>query len=150
MGLKQGLEVLVGAARLDPKVRFVLMGDGSQRSALADLSSDVPNLDIIPPAADGEFPDILAAADVLAVTQHAAVLDMSVPSKLTSYFQTGRPVVAPWRRSGTAQEVERSGAGVLVPPEDPEALLKAVRASPRTPRARTHWERPDPATWRPT
>lgn len=56
MGLKQGLEVLVGAARLDPSVRFVLMGDGSQRSALADLAADVPNLDIIPPAADGEFP----------------------------------------------------------------------------------------------
>lgn len=48
MGLKQGLEVLVGAARLDPSVRFVLMGDGSQRGALAELASDVPNLDIIP------------------------------------------------------------------------------------------------------
>ncbi|MEV7519852.1 glycosyltransferase [Streptomyces sp. NPDC091371] len=128
MGLKQGLEVLVGAARLDPEVRFVLMGDGSQRSALAGLAADVPNLDIIPPAADGEFPDILAAADVLAVTQHASVLDMSVPSKLTSYFQAGRPVVASVAaEGGTAQEVERSGAGVLVPPEDPGALLKAVR-----------------------
>lgn len=48
MGLKQGLEVLVGAARLDPSVRFVLMGDGSQRSALTELAADVPNLDIIP------------------------------------------------------------------------------------------------------
>ncbi|MET9700364.1 glycosyltransferase family 4 protein [Streptomyces sp. NPDC006529] len=129
MGLKQGLDVLVDAARLDPGVRFVLMGDGSQRGALADLSADVPNLDIIPPAADGEFPDILAAADVLAVTQHAGVLDMSVPSKLTSYFAAGRPVVASVAAGGgTAQEVERSGAGVLVTPEDPGALLKAVRA----------------------
>ncbi|MFJ6936582.1 glycosyltransferase family 4 protein [Streptomyces sp. NPDC101132] len=129
MGLKQGLEVLVGAARLDPRVRFVLMGDGSQRSALAELSADVPNLDIIPPAEDGKFPDILAAADVLAVTQHAAVLDMSVPSKLTSYFAAGRPVVASVAaEGGTAQEVERSGAGVLVAPEDPRALLKAVHA----------------------
>ncbi|MGG8408221.1 glycosyltransferase [Streptomyces sp. 12297] len=127
MGLKQGLEVLVGAARLDRDVRFVLMGDGSQRAALESLAADVPNLDIIPPAADGEFPDILAAADVLAVTQHAAVLDMSVPSKLTSYFAAGRPVVASVAaEGGTAQEVERSGAGVLVAPEDPEALLKAV------------------------
>ncbi|MER7764717.1 glycosyltransferase family 4 protein [Streptomyces sp. NPDC097619] len=128
MGLKQGLEVLVNAAQLDRNVRFVLMGDGSQRAALADLAADVPNLDIIPPAADGQFPDILAAADVLAVTQHAAVLDMSVPSKLTSYFAAGRPVVASVAAGGgTAQEVERSGAGVLVPPEDPAALLKAVR-----------------------
>ncbi|MFJ5550603.1 glycosyltransferase family 4 protein [Streptomyces sp. NPDC093225] len=136
MGLKQGLEVLVGAARLDPKVRFVLMGDGSQRSALADLSADVPNLDIIPPAEDGKFPDILAAADVLAVTQHAAVLDMSVPSKLTSYFAAGRPVVASVAaEGGTAQEVRRSGAGVLVPPEDPHALLEAVRSLAQDPAA---------------
>ncbi|MET3983481.1 colanic acid biosynthesis glycosyl transferase WcaI [Streptomyces sp. PvR034] len=135
MGLKQGLEVLVGAARLDPRVRFVLMGDGSQRGALAGLSADVPNLDIIPPAADGEFPDILAAADVLTVTQHAAVLDMSVPSKLTSYFAAGRPVVASVAaEGGTAQEVERSGAGVLVAPEDPGALLEAVRALAEDPR----------------
>ncbi|GLX20490.1 glycosyltransferase WbuB [Streptomyces lavendulae subsp. lavendulae] len=129
MGLKQGLEVLVGAARLDPEVRFVLMGDGSQRAALASMAADVPNLDIIPPAADNGFPDVLAAADVLAVTQHAAVLDMSVPSKLTSYFQAGRPVVASVAaQGGTAQEVRRSGAGVLVPPEDPAALLEAVRS----------------------
>ncbi|MFF5704858.1 glycosyltransferase [Streptomyces sp. NPDC012794] len=136
MGLKQGLEVLVGAARLDPDVRFVLMGDGSQRAALASLAAGVPNLEIIPPAADGEFPDVLAAADVLAVTQHAGVLDMSVPSKLTSYFQAGRPVVASVAaQGGTAQEVERSGAGVLVPPEDPEALLKAVRSLAEDPEA---------------
>ncbi|WP_424215389.1 glycosyltransferase family 4 protein [Streptomyces sp. BI20] len=128
MGLKQGLDVLVHAARLDPKVRFVLMGDGSQRAALASLSADVPNLEIIPPVADGDFPNVLAAADVLAVTQHAAVLDMSVPSKLTSYFAAGRPVVASVAaEGGTAQEVTRSGAGVLVAPEDPGALLDAVR-----------------------
>jgi glycosyltransferase involved in cell wall biosynthesis len=56
------------------------------------------------------------------------VLDMSVPSKLTSYFAAGRPVVASVAdRGGTALEVRRSGAGRLVPPEDPAALLAAVR-----------------------
>ena len=55
---------------------------------------------------------MLAAADVLAVTQRASVLDMSVPSKLTSYFAAGRPVVASVAaEGGTAQEVRRSGAG---------------------------------------
>lgn len=72
---------------------------------------------------------------MLAVTQHAAVLDMSVPSKLTSYFAAGRPVVASVAAAGgTAQEVERSGAGVLVTPEDPGALLNAVRALAEDPR----------------
>ncbi|WP_246212750.1 glycosyltransferase family 4 protein [Streptomyces abyssomicinicus] len=128
MGLKQGLEVLVGAARLDPDVRWVLMGDGNQRAALQDMATGVPNVEFLPPVRNEEFPDVLAAADVLAVTQRASVLDMSVPSKLTSYFAAGRPVVASVADGGgTAEEVRRSGAGVLVEPEEPAALLEAVR-----------------------
>lgn len=128
MGLKQGLEVLVEAARRDPATRIVLMGDGNQRAHLEELARDVPNLEFAPPAEDAEFMDVLAAADVLAVTQRASVLDMSVPSKLTSYFAAGRPVLASVAaEGGTAQEVRRSGAGVLVAPEDPEAFLKEVR-----------------------
>ncbi|MGW2652241.1 glycosyltransferase [Streptomyces sp. NPDC001478] len=128
MGLKQGLEVLVDAARLAPDIRVVLMGDGNQREALRARAAGLPNLDFLPPAGQDEFTDILAAADVLAVTQRASVLDMSVPSKLTSYFVSGRPVVASVAEGGgTAQEVQRSGAGLLVAPEDPAAVLAAVR-----------------------
>ncbi|GHB19620.1 glycosyltransferase [Streptomyces clavifer] len=128
MGLKQGLDVLVGLARLAPDIRVVLMGDGNQRAGLRELAAGLPNIDFLPPAGADEFTDVLAAADVLAVTQRASVLDMSVPSKLTSYFVSGRPVVASVAdEGGTADEVRRSGTGVLVAPEDPAALLAAVR-----------------------
>ncbi|WP_241524804.1 glycosyltransferase [Streptomyces barkulensis] len=143
MGLKQGLEVLVETARLAGRdgapaggtgggtggtVRVVLMGEGHRRGYLRELARGVGSLDFLPPADAEEFPEILAAADVLAVTQRASVLDMSLPSKLTSYFAAGRPVVASVAAgSGTAREVERSGAGVVVPAEDPKALLEAVR-----------------------
>ncbi|MFH0241130.1 glycosyltransferase [Streptomyces sp. HK10] len=137
MGLKQGLEVLVETARLADRdggpgpgrpVRVVLMGEGHRRERLRKLARGVESLDFLPPAGTEEFPEVLAAADVLAVTQRASVLDMSLPSKLTSYFTAGRPVVASVAAgSGTAREVERSGAGVVVPAEDPKALLEAVR-----------------------
>lgn len=104
------------------------MGDGNQRDALLARAAGLPNLDFLPPAGADEFTDVLAAADVLAVTQRASVLDMSVPSKLTSYFVSGRPVIASVADGGgTAQEVQRSGAGLLVAPEDPAAVLAAVR-----------------------
>ncbi|AXK36796.1 glycosyltransferase WbuB [Streptomyces armeniacus] len=129
MGLKQGLDVLIDTARLDPELRIVLMGDGNQRARLSALADGLPNVDFLPSAATRDFPDVLAAADVLAVTQRASVLDMSVPSKLTSYFASGRPVLASVADGGgTAEEVRRSGAGRLVPPEDPAALAAAVRA----------------------
>ncbi|NGO73592.1 glycosyltransferase [Streptomyces boncukensis] len=129
MGLKQGLEVLVEAARRAPALRVVLMGDGSQRERLRALADPLPNVDLLPPAAEADFPEVLAAADVLAVTQRASVLDMSVPSKLTSYFAAGRPVIASVAPDGgTAGEIRRSGAGELVPPEDPRALADGVLA----------------------
>ncbi|MER6310212.1 glycosyltransferase [Streptomyces sp. NPDC001739] len=133
MGLKQGLEVLVEAARLADReaapVRIVLMGDGNQRAALQRLGAGSRALCFLPPADAEEFPEVLAAADVLAVTQKASVLDMSLPSKLTSYFMAGRPVIASVAaEGGTAQEVLRSGAGTVIAPEDPKALLAEIRA----------------------
>jgi glycosyltransferase involved in cell wall biosynthesis len=104
------------------------MGDGSQRGSLARLAAGVPNVDFLPPAAQEDFPDVLAAADVLVLTQRASVLDMSVPSKLTSYFAAGRPVLASVAAGGgAAEEIRRSGGGRLVPPEDPAALAAAAR-----------------------
>ncbi|MEC4017822.1 glycosyltransferase [Streptomyces sp. H27-D2] len=136
MGLKQGLEILVDAARLAPDIRFVLMGDGNQRAHLRSLAGSLPNLDFAAPADTDDFPEVLAAADALAVTQRASVLDMSIPSKLTSYFAAGRPVVASVAaEGGTAEEVRRSQAGVLVPPEAPEELIAAVRKLAEDPRA---------------
>lgn len=131
MGLKQGLDNLIATARLAssraPHVRLVLMGDGSQRETLAAEGAGLPNLTMLPSASSEEFPDVLAAADVLLVNERASVVDMSLPSKLTSYFRAGRPVVAAVvEQGGTAREVRRSGAGLVVRPEDPQALLDGI------------------------
>ncbi len=131
MGLKQGLENIVEAARLaaaeTPHVRFVLMGDGSQRGALQTLAERVPTLSFLPAADDREFPDILAAADVLLVNERASAVDMSLPSKLTSYFRAGTPVIAAIPGMGsTAREIERSGAGIVIEPEHARELLNCV------------------------
>jgi colanic acid biosynthesis glycosyl transferase WcaI len=128
MGLKQGLENVVEAASRAPEgIRFVLMGDGSQRDALRERGRDLPRLSFLPPATTEDFPRVLAAADVLLVNERASAVDMSLPSKLTSYLAAGQPVVAAVPDGGgTAAEVRRSGAGVVVRPEEPDVLLEAV------------------------
>jgi hypothetical protein len=61
---------------------------------------------------------------VLLVNEREGMAEMSVPSKLTSYFSAGRPVVAATDPdSPTASEMRASGAGPIVPSGDPEALL---------------------------
>lgn len=55
---------------------------------------------------------------------------MSLPSKLTSYFSAGRPVIAAVSQDGAcARELASTGgAGLRVEPARPEALAAAVRA----------------------
>jgi colanic acid biosynthesis glycosyl transferase WcaI len=134
MGYKQGLENVIQCARLaaeeNPRLLFVLMGDGNQRPMLMDLAQRLrlANLRFVPVQPAELFSSVLAAANVLLVNQRGSVTNMSLPSKLTSYFVVGRPVVAAASpASETAREVRESGAGVLVRPDRPRELLDAVR-----------------------
>jgi glycosyltransferase involved in cell wall biosynthesis len=137
IGLKQNLmQVVQAAARAAgghgarSQFRFVLMGHGSEEPAIrAAISSlGLSNVTLIPPEPSATFMDVLVAADVLLVTERASVRDMSLPSKLTSYALSGRPVVAAVRPDGaTADEVRSSGNGIVVPPEDVEALLGTLQ-----------------------
>lgn len=133
MGLKQGLENVVVAARLADErgvnIRFVLLGDGNQRRLLQQLAKGVRCLEFKDPLPAEDYREVLACADVLLVNERPGVGQMAVPSKLTSYFSAGRPVLAATDPNGvTAAEVWDSGAGVVVSAGDPEALLgTAVR-----------------------
>ncbi len=131
MGAKQGLANVVEAARLvgNRRIRFVLMGSGSDRSTLSALSTDVAAADIVPSVDESAFFGVLRAADVLLVNERPGVREMCLPSKLTSYFVASRPIVAVCDPLGaTASEVRAAEAGVVVPPGDPAALLDAVLA----------------------
>lgn len=132
MGLKQGLELLAPsireAATHEPDLRFVFVGAGSQADALRAAVAGQDNARILGHVPDEEFPGVLQTADALLVHERPTVKDMCLPSKLTTYFAMGRPVIAVTREDGsTADEVRRSGAGLVVAPGDTPALLQAVR-----------------------
>jgi colanic acid biosynthesis glycosyl transferase WcaI len=131
MGKKQGLENVIEAARLADSrksvVRFVLMGDGNQRKNLQAMATDVTRVCFTDSLPDEDFQRALAAADVLLVNELPGVKEMAVPSKLTSYFNSGVPVIAATDEgSVTASEVESSGGGLRVNASDPLALLLAA------------------------
>lgn len=131
IGYKQGLENVVAAARLalreNPRLQFVVMGDGNQRAHLEELAAGLPNVHFLPPQPGAEFPEVLAAADVLLVNQRGSVREMSLPSKLTSYMAAGRPIVAAVAAgSETALELATADAGVVVDADAPAQLLAAI------------------------
>lgn len=128
MGFKQGLENLVAAAELVDQtgapIRFALLGDGNQRPRLQRLAGEIKCLEFIDAVDESTFPAALGAADVLVVNERRGVAQMSVPSKLTSYFKAGRPVLAAVDPSSYAAfEIESAGAGVCIPPERPDLLV---------------------------
>ena len=132
MGVKQGLANVIDAARVvehhgDP-VRFVLVGDGGARERLQALARGVGPLQFVPPLDNTDYAAALRSADILLVNELAGVAEMAVPSKLTSYFQAERPVIAATDPTGiTAGEIRAAGAGLVVPAGDPEALRIAAR-----------------------
>jgi colanic acid biosynthesis glycosyl transferase WcaI len=129
MGYKQGLENVIAAAELadrnKSRARFVLLGDGNQRVALEAAGAGLHTLEFLSVVNEEEFPAALGAADVLLVNERPGVAQMAVPSKLTSYFRSGKPILAATDSAGfTAGELAASGAGVCVPADRPDMLLR--------------------------
>ena len=131
MGMKQGLESVVAAARMADDqqlpVDFVLVGDGNQRRALVDLAQGCQRLHLVDPVDEADYPYVLAAADVLLLNERPGVKEMSLPSKLTSYVTAARPIVAAVEPGGITHNVLADHrAAVLVPPGSPAPLLGAL------------------------
>ncbi len=131
MGRKQGLTAVVDAARVAQRIEkdilFVLLGNGSERDKLMADSANCPNIEFIGTCPDEEFKATLRAADILLINELVGVREMALPSKLTSYFAAGRPVVAAVAGDGvTAEELVASKAGVTVPPGEPHRLISAI------------------------
>ncbi|WP_405473887.1 glycosyltransferase [Paenarthrobacter ilicis] len=139
MGVKQGLENVLEAAQLatgnGSDVRFVLLGNGNQRSALEAKAHGVDRLQFLEPLPDRAYSEALRSADVLIVNERPGVREMSVPSKLTSYFITGRPIVAATEEgSATSHEMTAAGAGLRVEPGVPADLIAAIEQLQEDPR----------------
>jgi colanic acid biosynthesis glycosyl transferase WcaI len=130
MGQKQALDNLLDTARLvDGKgIMFVLAGDGNDRARLVDKARNLglTNLQFTDVQPTGLYESMLEAADVLLLNQRPSVSDMSLPSKLSSYFAAGKPVVAAVAADSEAAREVRLAGGVVTPPGNPSELARAI------------------------
>ena len=68
---------------------------------------------------------MLALADIHLLPQRADAADLVMPSKLTGMLASARPVVAT-ARAGTELAGVVASCGLVVPPEDPAAMMAAI------------------------
>ncbi len=132
VGLSQSLDLVVTAARRlqeREELVFVVNGGGSGLDGLRREAAGLKNLRFVPMQPRERLSEVLAAADVHLVPLRTGLARSSVPSKLYSVLAAARPVLASVD-PGTevATTLDRAGAGVSVPPEDPDAFCAALES----------------------
>lgn len=134
LGMMQGLDTIVRASRRlaqGTRILIVFVGDGSDRARLQELTKelgvegDVRFVERVPSDEMGSY---FRAADALLVhLRSTAVSEMVIPSKTMAYLAAAKPVIMA-NVGASATLVEKAGAGVAVPPDDPEALARAMES----------------------
>lgn len=128
MGAKQDLENVVEASKLlscEAKIRICLVGHGNQEFKLKALCEGNNNISVLPAVSDEDYSLLLAAADLLLVNERRTQMDMSLPSKLTSYLYSERPVLAAVPKGGATWKF-LDGIAELVEAGKPSLLARAI------------------------
>ena len=138
VGMAHGLETLVDCAYLtrnNSSVRFIIMGQGSERRKLEQRVQDhgidnVTFLDFVP---HEEVPHYLGALDLFIVHLRPDPLFRTViPSKIFESMAMGVPILHAVEGE-SATIVAESGAGVCIPSGDPQIMAETILRLMETP-----------------
>jgi colanic acid biosynthesis glycosyl transferase WcaI len=130
VGLSQSLDLVLDAARKladRTDLVFVINGGGSGRAALEDAATGLDNVRFVDFQPKERLAEVLAAGDIHLVPLRRGLARSSVPSKTYSILAAGRPVLASVDEgTEVARVVSEAGAGLAVPPDDPDAFTHAL------------------------
>lgn len=142
MGLAHGLETLIAAAEelqtTLPSAIFRLIGEGAEKKRLMELAAarGLTNVQFLGQQPRQRIPALVADADLcLVLLKKNNLFKTVIPTKLLEYMACERPVIVAVDGQ-TRQIVEEARAGVFVPPEDSQALAKAICDLARNPERR--------------
>lgn len=131
VGMCHGLETLIEAAKLclaDTKIKFILVGEGSERRRLENVSKQrqIDNILFHDFVQHEEVPSWLAALDVFIVhLRPDPLFETVIPSKMFESMAMGVPMIfaVPGESSRIVMD---SGSGLCIPPGDPQTMADAV------------------------
>lgn len=130
-GLANALDTLLDAADLlqDERVGFILTGQGPEKTRLQDrcIQEGLKNVLFLPPLPKSTIPSLLAAMDVLYIgLKSESLFRFGVsPNKLIDYMMAGKPIL--YAIAAGNDPVSDANCGFSIPPENPSALVQAVR-----------------------
>jgi glycosyltransferase involved in cell wall biosynthesis len=129
IGLAQGLDTLFEAARHagPERVEVTVAGDGADAPELRErfARGGISNVRMLGGVPHGRVPALYAAADASVVLlRDRPIFAGALPTKMLEAMAAGRAIVLS-ARGESARVLEGCGAGIVVNPEDPEALARA-------------------------
>src|SRR6185295_16866972 len=113
----------------DPTIKIVIVGGGLRLPEIQARAFDLalPNVLFLPLQSRETLSTQLGAADLLVITQKAAVKDVVFPGKLLYYMAAQRPILAIVNSdSETGRFVAAERVGAVVPPDSSAAVAKAI------------------------
>ncbi len=118
----KGFDILIRALAPLPNVRLLIAGEGPERASLTALGRDLLGDRLSLPGWRHDTASLLASADLLACPSRVEPLGNVV----IEAWSAGLPVVAA-SSAGPSELITQGIDGLLVPPDDPEALRDAIR-----------------------
>jgi len=132
LGRAQALDAVLYAAKIIRdeylNIQFVFVGAGVEADRLKKKAEkmNLDNVMFLPYKPASEIKRYIQAADVLLVhLKDDPLFSITIPSKIQTYLAAGRPIIA-GVRGDAAELIKESGAGVIVPPENPVELAKGI------------------------
>ena len=130
-GVANGLESVLAAAvvlkqRGEARIKFLFVGDGNRKDAIVEQASreGLDNCVFLPPVPKTELVKITAGLDCGLMIVPAFYYGTS-PNKFFDYIASSIPVVNNYP-GWLADMIKKSGCGLVVPPDDPEAFADAL------------------------
>src|SRR6185436_16262986 len=130
-GISQGLTALLETARQlehDDDIRFVFIGEGADKQKLIDKAREMglKNVSFHAGEERDRVPDLYRLSDICLVPlRNIPLFRTFIPSKMFEIMSAGRPIVASLEGEA-ASILSASGAAMITPPENAEAVARAI------------------------
>jgi glycosyltransferase involved in cell wall biosynthesis len=134
MGMAHGLEtILTAAAQLrgtNPEVAFLMLGEGADKERIVELARhrNLNNLRFVDQQPREKIPGYICASDAcMVLLKKTDLFKTVIPTKMLEFMSCERPVIL--GVDGQARSIlEEAGGGLVIEPENSEALVSAVRS----------------------
>lgn len=131
-GISHGLPKVLDAAeslQAEKDIHFLFVGEGAIKSNLITLAGRkrLQNVIFLPGQTRDKVVEFYRLADVCLVPlRDVPGLNSFIPSKMFEIMGCGKPIIAPLRGE-SADILTRSGAALVIPPENPVELVRAIK-----------------------